>query len=244
MNYISLGYFCSVAIDLEKLGLRESSSPFDWVISDFEGVMLAIQERCVDFLEYKYLFQNKELPHIYKNTKYNFDFYHDFSKYKSLKKQLPIICKKYNRRIDRFFNTITTPTCFIRYISDEKTIDGKSSELVYIENNYDNILGIIKEFNKENEIIFIANEGVTSDKIPIYNVQKDENDIVARSPFYKSPVLFDKFSNIDIPNKQANIDRYLQKEKARNSIVNRLKRKIVSAFNRFFLNENFHENQY
>lgn len=38
MNYISLGYFCSIAMDLEKLGLRNESLPFDWVISDFEGV--------------------------------------------------------------------------------------------------------------------------------------------------------------------------------------------------------------
>ena len=49
MKYISLGYFCSIAIDLEKLGLRTESSPFDWVISDFEGVMLAIQVKLAFF---------------------------------------------------------------------------------------------------------------------------------------------------------------------------------------------------
>ena len=244
MHYISLGYFCSVASDLEKLGLRECSSPFDWLISDFEGVMLAIQEHCVDFLEYRYLSQDQKRHHVYKNTKYNIKFCHDFSKYKSLQEQLPNIRKKYNRRIERFFDAITTPTCFIRYVSDEKTIDGKSSELVYIENNYDKILDIIKVFNKENEIIFIANEGVTSDKVPLFNVQKDENDVVARRPIYKSSVLFEKFSNIDMPNKQANIDRYLEKEKARNSMSSYLKRKCVSAFNRIFLKEYLHESQY
>ena len=43
MNYISLGYFCSVASELERYGLRGESYPFDWVISDFGGVVEAIQ---------------------------------------------------------------------------------------------------------------------------------------------------------------------------------------------------------
>ncbi len=41
-NYISLGYFCEVAKDLERLGLRNQSSPFDWVISYFPKVIYAI----------------------------------------------------------------------------------------------------------------------------------------------------------------------------------------------------------
>ena len=40
-NYISLGYFCEVAKDLERLGLRNQSSPFDWVISYFPKVIYA-----------------------------------------------------------------------------------------------------------------------------------------------------------------------------------------------------------
>lgn len=40
-NYISLGYFCGVAQDLEKLGLRSYSAPFDWGISSFAGVIMA-----------------------------------------------------------------------------------------------------------------------------------------------------------------------------------------------------------
>ena len=43
-NYISLGYFCEVAKDLEKLGLRNQSSPFDWVISYFPNVINAIDK--------------------------------------------------------------------------------------------------------------------------------------------------------------------------------------------------------
>lgn len=29
-NVISLGYFCSVASEIERLGLRRHSGPFDW----------------------------------------------------------------------------------------------------------------------------------------------------------------------------------------------------------------------
>lgn len=244
MKYISLGYFCSVAIELEKLGLRNESSPFDWVISDFEGVIMAMQEHFVDFLSYKYLFQKKSNHAIYKNTKYNISFFHDFNKYESLKKQLPKVQEKYNRRINRFYKSITEPTLFIRYISDEKKIEGKSKELIWIEENYDYILGVIKSFNEHNEIIFIANDGVSSTKLVIYNVQKDENDLVARNPIYKNSVLFDRFSDIDLPERQANIERYIKKEQYQNSILNRLKRKILSILKRVFLKEYSHESQY
>lgn len=44
-NYISLGYFCEVAQDLEKLGLRNQSSPFDWCITYFPNVIDAIDKK-------------------------------------------------------------------------------------------------------------------------------------------------------------------------------------------------------
>lgn len=242
MKYISLGYFCSVAIELEKLGLRSESSPFDWVISDFEGVIMAIQEHFSNFLDYEYLSQNKDNHAIYKNTKYNIKFFHDFDKYLPLLEQLPKVKEKYNRRISRFYKSIAEPTLFIRYISDEIISDGKSEELTWIEKNYDQILALIKSFNKENDILFIANEGVCSEKFVIYNVQKDENDVVARNPIHKNALLFDKFSNIDFPDKQANINRYIKKQNK--SIYNRIKRKIVSGIKRVFFKEYTHESQY
>lgn len=126
MNYISLGYFCSVASELEKLGLRTESSPFDWVISDFEGDINNIKNHFADYLDYIFLSQDKQNREIYKNIKYNICFFHDFNKYTSLKKQLPHVAEKYNRRIERFYKSITSPTLFIRYISDEEVINGVS----------------------------------------------------------------------------------------------------------------------
>ena len=51
-NYVSLGYFCSIAQDLEKLGLRNFSSPFDWGISSFSDVISAIDNKFDNFMDY------------------------------------------------------------------------------------------------------------------------------------------------------------------------------------------------
>lgn len=57
-HYISLGYFCEVARDLEKLGLRDYSSPFDWGISCFKNVIEAIDYEFEGFLDYANLSQD------------------------------------------------------------------------------------------------------------------------------------------------------------------------------------------
>ena len=244
MRYISLGYFCSVAIELEKLGLRTESSPFDWVVSDFDGVIKAIKNNFIDFLEYDYLEQSGVNRSIYRNTKYNLYFFHDFDKYKNLDRQLQSIQRKYNRRIERFYNSITEPTLFIRYISDEKIVEGVSEELKYIEENYDEIISLLKSFNESNEILFIANEGVVSQKLQIYNVEKDQNDVVSRNPISNNSALYDKFSRIDVPDKQRHIDRYREKERKKKRIYNRIKRKTIQIIKNAFWKEYSHTKQY
>lgn len=244
MNFISLGYFCSVASDLEKLGLRTKSFPFDWVISDFEGVITNIQNHFSNYLDYDFLSQNTKNHAIYKNIKYNIAFYHDFDKYTSLKKQLPQVIEKYNRRIERFYKSIVTPTLFIRYISDEEAINGVSKELLYIEENYDHIIGLLKSFNQHNDILFIANDGVSSSKLTLYHVPKDDNDIVARTPICTNRDLYKKFSEAEMPNKQKNIERYLKKEKKKKSIYDRAKTKITTNIKDFVYKDYVHEKQY
>ncbi len=83
MNYISLGYFCSVASELERYGLRGESYPFDWVISDFGGVVEAIQNNFSNFLDYDFLAQSSLNHSVYENTKYNirFESVHNFFQY-------------------------------------------------------------------------------------------------------------------------------------------------------------------
>ena len=240
MKYISLGYCCSIATDLEKLGLRDQSSPFDWLISDLKGVIMAIREHFSDFLSYEYLSQDMNNHAIYKNTKYNVSFFHDFDQYRPLKKQLPDVQAKYYRRIERFYDSIKEPVLFIRYISDEQKVGGVSEELLWIEAHYEEILALLKSFHADNDILFIANEGVTSQKIKIYNVSRDENDIVARSPICKNPVLYERFSSIDFPDKQANIDR----SKRQRGKLRKIKKKGRAFLKKTFLKEYVHDVQH
>lgn len=52
-HVISLGYFCSVALELERIGLRNTAYPFDWCISDFSGVIEAIENGFSEWLDSK-----------------------------------------------------------------------------------------------------------------------------------------------------------------------------------------------
>ena len=244
-HFISLGYFCSVALDLERLGLRSTSSPFDWCISNIEGVFSLIQNNFEDFLTYENLSQNIEKHECYKDDKYNIEFFHDFDKYKSLKSELPKVKEKYNRRIERFYKDIVEPTLFIRYISDEKhNKDGKNVELLYIEENYDYIIGLLKSFNPNNSIIFIANEEVESDKIKIYHVKKDENDNVARKPIDKNHDLYTFLNSFELKNKNSNIIRYENKQKKQKQLIRRSYKKIYLKLQEIILKEYIHNKKY
>ncbi len=240
VKYISLGYFCSIAMDLEKLGLGAESSPFDWVISNFEGVISAISNNFRDFLKYEELAQSRENKSIYKNVKYDIEFFHDFDKYESLEMQLPGIQEKYARRIARFYKSISEPTLFIRYISDRNG----GAELKYIEKNYEMIMRVLKSFNSANDILFIGNEGVTSSKIVVYNVMKDKNDFVSRSPLFQNRQLFKKFNDVDFPNKKENRMRYMRKEKYNRRIDVRLRRKAASIIKALFCKVYVHNKWY
>ena len=240
MKYISLGYFCSVAMDLEKMGLRSESSPFDWLISDFEGVIRAMENGFADFLNYDDLSQNKAYRTIYKNTRYTIDFYHDFDSLIPLADQLPQVESKYRRRIDRFYESIKEPTLFIRYISDEELVDGKSRELLWIEDNFDRIMGLIRSFNPENDILFMANTGVTSEKFHIYTVEKDKGDAVARSPLFKCSEVHGLLSTADFPDRAKNLERY----RKHHNPLHRYTTKIKALFKKYFLKEYVHTLQH
>ena len=102
MNYVSLGFICAIARDLEKLGLRNSSMPFDWCVTDFKGIIKAINNNFENYLTYDRLLQEKNCLKHYKNIDYDVQFYHDFNRFESLDKQLPSVKAKYDRRIKRF----------------------------------------------------------------------------------------------------------------------------------------------
>lgn len=243
-NYISLGYFCSVAQELERTGFRCASYPFDWLISDFKGIIGAIKNNFEDFLTYDFLCQNITDRSHYRNTKIGVSFFHDFDKYRSLEKQLPSVQEKYNRRINRFYHDICQPTLFIRYISDEKKENNRSAELQWIENNYEEIMRIIKSYNPNNAIIWIANEGVTSDIIDVYHVIPDDNDIVARKPFQKNNQLMTLFDSLPYDKKEENLRRFYAKTNSKNGIFYKFRKKIGQKRKMMFCKEYVHNKQY
>lgn len=93
-NYISLGYFCSVAMELEKYGLRDYSYPFDWLITDLEGVILAMDSGFSDYLNYENMYQSRDVRSTYTDKEYGFSFIHDFNKYARLSKQICLVKDK------------------------------------------------------------------------------------------------------------------------------------------------------
>ncbi|MFV8063361.1 DUF1796 family putative cysteine peptidase [Streptococcus pluranimalium] len=244
-NYISLGYFCSIALDLEKLGLRDRSFPFDWCITNFEGINSLIENRFEDLFETDLLFQSSKNPSHYQNGKYNMQFFHDFNENSSLSSQLNDVKEKYDRRISRFFEEITKPTLFIRYISsEEKDSEGKSIELSYIENNILKISKQYKSFNPENEILFIADESVQSNIINIYYVPIDRNDNVSRNPLFSNDSLFNYFKNVNYPQRKKNLERYYLKEKSINNFLKKLSNKLKRILNKYFFKKYDHYQKY
>ena len=243
-HFISLGYFCSVALELERTGLRSTSSPFDWLLCSFTGVMDAINHHFVDFLDSNYLYQDAKNHRQYVNPKYDFYFVHDFDKYRSLQDQLPAVVNKYNRRIERFYHSIVEPTLFVRYISDEHQENGRSLELQWIEAHYAEIISSLQMYNPQNNIIFVANTTVTSPVLKIYNVPPDENDTVARRPLEKNHDLCDLLTGFYYESRETNLNIYAQKMKKKNSISFKAIDNIKRGAKKVLLNEYTHSQQF
>lgn len=102
-HFISSGHCCYVAIELEHMGLRDSSMPFDWVRTRWWAIENSFNKNFEGYLNYDDLYQKKNDLHCYKNLQYGVGFFHDFVDYKSLKSQIANVQKKYERRIERFF---------------------------------------------------------------------------------------------------------------------------------------------
>ena len=244
-NYISLGYFCGVAQDLEKMGLRNQSSPFDWGISNFENVIDAIDNKFYGFMDYENLSQDVNIRNHYRDDLYRFYFFHDFSQYRSLDKQYEEVKNKYYRRINRFLQTIKEPTLFVRYISTEELDENnKSVELKWIECNYKRILSVLRKYNPENDIIFIGDEILKSNIIKIYMVKRDEGDVVSRIPIINNKELYPILSSIDFPGKKENIERYNRKNRMKKSFHYRLKSMAIGFFSHRFLRVYEHTKTY
>ena len=197
---------------MRSWGLEKNSSPFDWVISSW--------------------LKNNQ----YENTDYGVKFFHDFDMYKSLNEQLPVVYKKYSRRIDYFYQEIKRPTLFIRYIQDKE-------ELAYLEANYTSIKKLLKNFNSMNEIIFISDMVLQETELTCFYVEVDENDTVNRNPLFANLEL-QKFllESYDAEQRNKNLEFYLVKKK-RVTILTKLNKKVRRIIRRLLLKPYIHDKQ-
>lgn len=171
------------------------------------------------------------------NTKYDIHFYHDFDKYKTLEAQLEDIDNKYRRRINRFYEVIKSKTLFVRYISSKE-------ECVYIEENLLEILEVLRRYNQENDIIFVANDDIVSNKLEIFNVEVDNEDTVARK-FIEKNTQLEKYLASDIydsKKRKENIKVYDNKEKRKKIL--KIPKKCINLIKKIILKIKIHSNIY
>lgn len=221
-HIISLGSFCSPALEIERFGFRDFSYPFDWVLSkSFMSVLKLIQTNFEDFIPDE-LYQVEDARYIYVNKKMNIWFVHDFDEWSPLCEQIEVVRDKYARRIQRFNEAIRQETIFLRYIEN-------NDELNYVNENYSSIRNYLRTYNKENEIIFIANFDLkrTNDfEIPIYYVYKDIDDSVARSFLNQLPQLVEMLYECYYSKEAIKNNSNFYKKKIKKKRVIKINRKI------------------
>ena len=232
-HIVSLGYFCPVAQETERLGLRSVSSPFDWCISSMSGIVDAVENHFERFLDYELLEQRKDGRKHYRNKKYAVCFYHDFNQYKPLADQLPAVQEKYDRRIKRFYKDIEEPTLFIRYISDDP------EELDFIRKNKDRIASVLK-----NDIIYLASEDVHCDDIKIYNVKTTYDGYFYHIVPESNKELMEILDGAGIPDREKNIEIYKRKKALKEAKAKSFRTRLSTALNRRLRKVYIHDKEY
>lgn len=126
---VSIGEACICSESLRKSLMQIKSYPFDWLLShDIFTNLDVVLNDFQDFLNKDYLIKTienkpnddnkKNWSYVYKNTKYQLDFIHDFKYGVDFEENYKNVLNKYQRRINRFYKSIE---------------DAKSVLFVYIE---------------------------------------------------------------------------------------------------------------
>lgn len=223
-HIVSLGYFCGVALELERIGLRDASGPFDWVIAPWAGVAELLTSGFDDLFEADAFEQDPRTPEHYRNSKYGIAFYHDFDRWISFDAQLPNVREKYERRIERFYANASDPTLFVRYVRDENEVDELRDTLPAV-------ISLLRELNCDNDVLLVGNDSLDPHLLN-YVFACDEGDVVARRFLDNSPELAQRLINgFPDERRKKNLAWYSVKEsrKANSSAACKLKRASLEA---------------
>lgn len=221
VNFISLGCCCYVAGDLERMGLRNSSMPFDWTRTRLRVIKDALFNQFENYLLYDDLYQYKNNPHIYEGCDAGVVFPHDFVAWRSLKSQFSNVKEKYQRRINRFFIEIEKPTVVIRYCWDEE-------ELNELLQTYDEWTSFFKKYNENNEFVIITHNGIREERpeqMNIFFVEKGEDGKDNLNPIRNCPELYVILNEAKFKNREKNIQHYEKKCNGNRTLKERVQRK-------------------
>ena len=230
-SVVSLGYICSVASEIERMGLRTHSGPFDWqACVDFKKRIELIDTHFKEFFENLNedgLYQMANTPQSYFMKAVGVFLVHDFTMYKSLAEQLPEVRRKYERRVASFYRQIAKKTLFIHYVN-------KDNDVNYINHNIDYIRKVLRKFNPDNEIIFIANTDKHLNVTPTYYVAPDTGDVVARKFLEKNGDLKSFLDNLPFDQKQRRINLKFHKKKEIKKRLCKPYRKLKETLDKVF----------
>lgn len=104
--YVSLGAHCEVANFIGYNGLRTAAYPFDWMLTTRHSVISILEQDFAHYLDISYLQLHQfGVANLY----YHIEFRHDWPYFgkdwfkMDIKRTLPEIIEKYQRRIERFY---------------------------------------------------------------------------------------------------------------------------------------------
>ncbi len=132
--FIPIGNSCSIAYQLQKHGLRKTAYPFDWLkIKRLKTITYIIDNMFNGFTDFTELDRTTKYPLIKddildeteKNgtikaiNGYNIVSCHDFSSLIPFEEQNDEIKKKYQRRINRFYDVLLNGKQKIIFVRDE-----------------------------------------------------------------------------------------------------------------------------
>lgn len=214
-NIVSLGFFCNVASEIERLGYRDASYPFDWVTNRMSAVNELISNDFEDLIDpSKLALEELNKSFVVKHINYEFRFYHDFNCQMEIAEQCSKVKNKYLPRIERFRSLLDSNkrVLFVRYVYDQN--EG---------NEIEKFIKIMDRFPCKYDLLLVKNDDTDFLNncpriIRLYSVLPDNGDSVKREFITKSPDILSFFQNSVKYNKIKRYSNYffLYKKKIHN----------------------------